>query len=390
MENKRYSELDWLRVTLILAVFLHHVFMPFNGDGWHIMNNESSKLLDDIMVYFEQIRLQVLFFIAGAGSYLLLNRVNYKTFVMSKFHRLFIPLMVGMIFIVPPQIYYEDIQHYSSILSAYQSLMFSFNNNHLWFIEFLIIFMLITIPFHAYLKSWTGENFVDAATKFTNQKYGLFFLIIPLLVMRLSLKLIWPEQNQKIENLSVSLFFLYFFFAGLIFIKSNVIWNNIRDRRRTNLKLLIASTVIFYLYYFKPDISDYVSLSMRWQLWWLVCTLVSWSALLTLVGYAISIGTKTPKWLKACNEYIYPFYILHQTVIVVLGFYIIQWQTSIFVKSASLLFSSLLLTCYLCFAVIRPFKPLRYLFGLKNDDRVDKPKQEYSQRSKPNLFQVKD
>ena len=58
--NRRYSELDWLRVLLIFAVFLHHVFMPFNGDGWHVMNNESSKVLDDIMVYFEQLRLQTL------------------------------------------------------------------------------------------------------------------------------------------------------------------------------------------------------------------------------------------------------------------------------------------------------------------------------------------
>lgn len=366
MENKRYSELDWLRVILIFAVFLHHVFMPFNGDGWHIMNSDSSKLLDDIMVYFEQVRLQVLFFIAGAGSYILLNKVNYKSFVVNKFHRLFIPLIIGMVFIVPPQIYYEDIQNYSNILSAYRSLMLSFNNNHLWFIEFLIVFMLLALPFHLYLKRWSGENFVNAVTKFTNNKYGLFLLIVPLLALRLALKLVWPEQHQKIENFSVSLFYLYFFLVGMICIKSDSIWRNIRDRRQTNLKLLIASTILFYLYYFKPDISDYVSLTIRWQLWWLVCTLVSWSALLTLVGYAIYFGTQTPNWLKNSNEYIYPFYILHQTVIVVLGFYIIQWQASIFVKSVALLFSSLLVTCYLCFAVIRPFKPLRYLFGLKN------------------------
>jgi peptidoglycan/LPS O-acetylase OafA/YrhL len=62
MNNVRVSELDWLRVILILAVFLHHALMPFNGDEWHIMNAESSKLLDDVMVYFEQFRLPTLFF----------------------------------------------------------------------------------------------------------------------------------------------------------------------------------------------------------------------------------------------------------------------------------------------------------------------------------------
>ena len=83
--DSRLSELDWLRVILILAVFLHHVCMPFNGDGWHIMNNESSKILDDIMVYFEQFRLPILFFISGSGSVILLSKITVKKFVLGKF-----------------------------------------------------------------------------------------------------------------------------------------------------------------------------------------------------------------------------------------------------------------------------------------------------------------
>ena len=130
-------------VLLILAVFLHHVFMPFNGDGWHVMNQESSKLLDDIMVYFEQLRLQTLFFVAGAGSFLLLQKVSIKSFLLSKFHRLFVPLIIAMMFIVPPQNYYENIGDYQGLMDAYKQLVLSFDANHLWFIEFLIIFMVL-------------------------------------------------------------------------------------------------------------------------------------------------------------------------------------------------------------------------------------------------------
>ena len=85
----RLSELDWLRVILILAVFIHHVLMPFNGDDWHIMNNESSKLLDDIMVYFEQFRLPMLFFISGGGAVILLSKVTVLKFTKDKVLRLF-------------------------------------------------------------------------------------------------------------------------------------------------------------------------------------------------------------------------------------------------------------------------------------------------------------
>jgi glucan biosynthesis protein C len=76
--TSRLSELDWLRVILIFAVFVHHICMPFNGENWHIMNNESSKVLDDVMVYFEQFRLPILFFIAGVGAVILLSKVTAK------------------------------------------------------------------------------------------------------------------------------------------------------------------------------------------------------------------------------------------------------------------------------------------------------------------------
>ena len=105
----RLSELDWLRVILIFAVFLHHVCMPFNGDNWHIMNNDSSKVLDDVMVYFEQFRLPILFFISGVGSVILLSKVSVKTFALNKITRLFIPLLVGVLLVVPPQTYIENI-----------------------------------------------------------------------------------------------------------------------------------------------------------------------------------------------------------------------------------------------------------------------------------------
>lgn len=108
---QRYAELDWLRVILIVAVFMHHVFMPFNGDNWHIMNSESSKLLDDTMVYFEQLRLPVLFLIAGAGSIILLNRISSKAFMLSKSKRLLLPLLLAMMFITPPQAYFEAPEH---------------------------------------------------------------------------------------------------------------------------------------------------------------------------------------------------------------------------------------------------------------------------------------
>ncbi|REL26687.1 acyltransferase [Thalassotalea euphylliae] len=365
MGSYRYSELDWLRVVLIFAVFLHHVFMPFNGDGWHVMNKESSKVLDDIMVYFEQLRLQTLFFIAGAGSFILLNKVSGKTFLTSKFHRLFVPLIVGMVLIVPPQIYFEEIDNYSGILDAYSKLALSFNANHLWFIEFLIVFMLLAVPLNKLLKTQFANLAAHKLARLAEKPSGLFSLVLIVIIVRLTLKYVMPSQSHSIENLSVSIFFLFFFLAGMFFINNASVWLALEKHRATNLKWFVLSSVIFYAYYFKPDISEYVSLSMRWQLWWLVCTLVSWSGLLTLVGYASVLCKESPKWLHSANEIIYPFYILHQSIIVVFAFYIVQWDAGIAVKSISLLLSSLLVCITTIYLLIKPFNVTRYMFGLK-------------------------
>ncbi len=361
----RLPELDWLRVMLILAVFVHHICMPFNGDDWHIMNNDSSKVLDDIMVYFEQFRLPILFFISGAGSVILLTKITVKKFVLNKITRLFIPLLIGILFVIPPQSYVENINEFQSYWQEYPKLVLNFNSNHLWFIEYLIVFFLFAIPINKFFNAGLGFTFIDAIAKLSKRKAGLFSLVIFLIIIKLFFSLILPSEGNKIENLSSSGFYFFFFITGIIFIRNKSIWQALGAQRFYNLILLLLSTLLFYGYYYSPDLSKYLSLDLRWSIWWLVCCLVAWSALLTILGYAQFYLTKTPKWLRPCNELIYPFYIFHQTVIIVIGYYVIAWQVSIALKIILLLVLSFSVTSLLCWFVIKPFKVFRFLFGLK-------------------------
>ena len=365
MNSNRVSELDWLRVILILAVFLHHVLMPFNGDGWHIMNSESSKLLDDIMVYFEQFRLPILFFIAGVGSVILLRKINALEFLRDKFFRLLIPLIVGILFVVPPQNYIENIASYGTYWQAFPKLALEFNSNHLWFIEYLIVFVIFAIPLQILLVSKFAISIKAALERLSSASSGLFLLVAALAAVRVGSKLYFPENSHNIGNLSSSLFYLFFFVSGMVFIQSQTVWQSIGKNRRASLSWLFTSSLIFYGYYYSPDLSDYLSLQTRWSIWWFVCCLVAWSALLTILGYAQHYLKNTPKWLTVSNELIYPFYIFHQTVIVIVGYYVIGWQIPLVSKALILLTSSFLITASLCFWLVYPFNITRRLFGLK-------------------------
>ncbi|GGF75251.1 acyltransferase family protein [Alteromonas lipolytica] len=362
--QQRFAELDWLRIGLILAVFTHHVFMPFNGDDWHVMNQQSSKLLDDIMVYFEQLRLPTLFTIAGAGSVLLLGKLTAGAFLLNKLKRLLIPLLIGMMFITPPQAYFESPEHYASLWDAYQQRILLFDNKHLWFVEFLIVFMLLAIPVYWLLRHRTNKSLTDLTVRLCQYRFSLMIIGAVVVLIRGGLKLSYPEQHGSIENLSVSVFYLLFFLAGMLFMSRQEIWTTLRHFRRTNLCFFVFFSLCFYIYYL-GDFSFLGSLTVRWQIWWALCALVSWSAMLVMLGYGSQYLISSPSWLRQSNELIYPFYILHQTVIVALGYYIVQWDAAIAAKSVSLFMLSLLLTTGLCYFVIRPFNPMRFLFGLK-------------------------
>ncbi|WP_444904552.1 acyltransferase [Microbulbifer sp. CnH-101-E] len=365
MNNVRVSELDWLRVILILAVFLHHALMPFNGDEWHIMNAESNKLLDDVMVYFEQFRLPTLFFIAGVGSVLLLRKVYPSQFLRDKFFRLFIPLLVGVLLVVPPQNYIEDIGQYGSFLQAFPQLALKFDSNHLWFIEYLVFFSLLAVPFYFFLRSQWSSSFKGFVEWLSDTSSGLFGLVLVLIVIRVGLKLYIPDNGHGIGNLSSTLFYLYFFFVGMFFIQSRKVWASLEKYRKVNFVWLLVSSLIFYAYYYSPDLSEYLSLQARWSIWWFVGCLVAWSALLTLLGYAQRHLASTPKWLKFSNELIYPFYIFHQTVIVVFGYFVINLSMSLTYKAMVLAVGSFLITTAICLLVVYPFNVTRRLFGLK-------------------------
>ena len=363
--TKRLSELDWLRVILILAVFIHHVCMPFNGDGWHVMNTESSKALDDIMVYFEQFRLPILFFISGVGSVILLSKVSARKFALDKVTRLLVPLVVGALLIVPPQTYIENITELQSYWHEFPRLALSFETNHLWFIEYLFVFALLSIPINMFLQSRLGELIVLNVAKLTKLKGGLFLLVILLIALKIYFSLQHPGDGNKIENLSSSMFYFFFFISGMVFIRSTSIWEATCNQRFYHLIILLTSSIAFYAYYYSPDLSEYMSLNLRWSIWWLVCCLVAWSALLTILGFAQHYLTKTPKWLRVSNELIYPFYIFHQTVIVLIAYYVIAWETSIPIKIICLLVLSFVITSSICYFIIKPFNILRFMFGLK-------------------------
>lgn len=363
----RRFELDWLRVASVSLVFLHHVCMPFNGDHWHIMNAQSSKALDDIMVYFEQWRLPLLLIISGAGTMMAFSKRSVWGFVKERVRRLFIPLVVGVLIIVPPQTFFQYRDKFTSYADFYSQLPGYIEYNHLWFIRYLFYFSLLVIPLVVYLRSdrstgarkWTGKALAGP--------WAILLLCIPVMLIRIGGLIFFPEANESWINLPEASYYFYFFAAGTVLFSCTEAWNSLGRYRRHHLVSAFVSLLLFYGCYFLPQewIGASVPAELTWSIWFIVSALAGWTTMLAIMGYAQKYFNKSKPVLKKLNEAVYPFYILHQTVIVVMAYFIVQWDLSLWLKLIALLAGSFVIVVALYRFLIYPFTPVRFLFGMK-------------------------
>lgn len=362
----RLFELDWLRVILVFMVFLHHVCMPFNGDKFHIMNAESSKLLDDIMVYFEQWRLPLLLLISGAGTVMAFSRRTAWQFVKERGLRLLIPLIFGVMFVVPPQTFFEYRSEFTSYMDLYPRVLINGEKNHLWFIEFLFMFSIICLPLILFLRSNTSAGLRNRIEIIFSRWYGLLLWVLPLLLLRLITNILIDFDGGSISKTAKFLYYLYFFVAGIVLISCKNLWATMQHYRFVYFRAALISLLLFYGYYYLPQtlLPEIISREIRWAVWWIVSAVVGWTTMLSVIGFAAVYLNRPNPLLAKLNEAVYPFYILHQTVIVVMAYYIIQWDIQLLFKLlllAAASFSGIILL----YGFVYRFNALRLLFGMK-------------------------
>jgi hypothetical protein len=97
---------------------------------------------------------------------------------------------------------------------------------------------------------------------------------------------------------------------------------------------------------------------------------VGWSTLLAISGWAQVHLTRGGPLLRYATEAVYPFYVLHQTVIVVLGFYVVRWRAGLWSNYLLICAGSFVVIMAIYHVLVRPFALTRLLFGLKTAPRA--------------------
>lgn len=366
LKSERKYFIDWLRIGLILSVFFFHIGMIFNPWSWHIKSAETFTFLEPFMSWLHLWRMPLLFLVSGVGTYYALGFRTTKQYIKERTRRLFLPFIIGIFTLVPIQVYIEKINQYGS-LANYYTHMFegvypvgNFSWHHLWFILYLLVVSLLISPFIKYSRSGHFNMVRDKLIAITSKKLGLNWLIPIIIGSQIILRQYFPDSTHALFNdWAYFTFYLLFFIIGFVLFTSDKVINEVANQRR----LYGLQTIIFTIFMFSFWIFD-INISGGNYIYGIIEIIIAVSCGLSAIGYCKVYFNKDHKFRRMLNEAIYPFYLLHQPIIVVVGYIILQWQLPILIKSILITIISLLLTIGL-YWVISKFNVLRIAFGMK-------------------------
>ena len=93
----------------------------------------------------------------------------------------------------------------------------------------------------------------------------------------------------------------------------------------------------------------------------------TWSWILAISGYASAYLNRNNKTLEYANQAVYPFYILHQTITIIIGFYLMNVDLGLIPKGTVMVLVTFAGSLVIYELFIRRIRWLRPLFGLKAD-----------------------
>lgn len=372
LRSREYG-LDWLRVSAFVILIGYHTGMYFVPWPWSVKNPEISYWLTLPMLFFNRWRLPLLFFISGAGVFFNLHRRGYGQFALERVRRLFIPLVFGVFVICPPQTYVERVlagRHYASYFDFWGTV---FNMvtppkgtttwQHLWFLPYILTFSLLGLPLFAMLRARWGRSLVNRLARLCEFPGFIYLLNIPNIAAALILGPHWPNNYNLISDWANFAGSLLTFLWGFIICGSDCFLSLIERRRREFLYVAAAMAMLFYGIRVDHAVAALTGLERRW-VFTLVDAYFGMAMIFALVGWSRAKLNCDSAALRYANTAVYPFYIVHQTITILLGYAWLGWHVPIAVKFP-LLFAGTFLGSWVVYEAVRRTRVTRVLFGMK-------------------------
>ncbi len=375
----RRLDLDWVRILAFGVLILFHVGMYYVTWGWHVKSPFASHTLEPLMMLSSPWRLSLLFFVSGCAT-AFLHAMSATGFVRSRTQRLLIPLALGLWVIVPPQSWAEVTEAvgyhggYLHFMRLYAEGYSGFCRdgclriptwNHLWFVAYLWCYTML-----AALAWWAipQERIARWSVACGRALHGPWLFVLPmawLAAIRVALVTRFPDTHALVDDWFEHATYFSVFVLGLLLARETGVWEEIRRQRWRALVLALASYALVAAYFSqRADVAppDWLRQGQR-----VIYALDQWAAIVAALGFARQWNPGESRARRYLTEAIFPFYIVHQTAIVLLAHFMKPLGLRPLVEGP-LLIAATVAVCLATFEIVRRIGWLRPLFGLEPFD----------------------
>jgi glucans biosynthesis protein C len=356
--------LDWLRIAAFALLVVYHVGMYYVSWRFHVKSPYADKALDTWMMLSSPWRMSVIFLIAGAASaYMLRNHTNMAT-PRRRTRFLLLPLLVGVIFVIPPQTYFEVVHKFQYQGSFFEFLGLYFGRskafceaskclvmptwNHLWFLPYLWLYTCLL-----WLVMRVGPSALGRVARQLNLVWIAGLPIALLLLFRFMLFDRFPQTYDVIHDWFSHAQYLLMFLLGAVFAQADNVWARIAARRQIFFIIALASWAAFvFTFHSSPS-------------WAKQCCLVTqqWCAVLAALGYAAKYWNGDHPWRAWLTEAVFPFYIFHQTWIILLTQGLLPFDLRPRIEGPLIILATFVLSA-ISYLIVSKVQLLRPLFGI--------------------------
>jgi glucan biosynthesis protein C len=377
--GQRRYDLDWVRIGAFMLLILYHVGMYYVTWDWHVKSPQASATIEPLMMLTSPWRLSLLFLVSGVATGFLLARQGSGRFLSVRSTRLLIPLVFGMLVIVPPQSYLEVVEklrYAGGFAEFYRLYITGFHGfcrggdclimptwNHLWFVAYLWVYTVVL-----YVAVRMAPPVLPWLRRLAERRLsGIGILLWPLAYLcaiRMGLAARFPANHALIGDWYNHAMYFGVFILGFATAGTRGAWATLQRARWITLGLAVLGWAFLIAYFGAySDDADIPPMALR-----LFARAIygaeQWLAIAAVVGFAHRHLTHDNAARRYLTAAIFPVYILHQTVIVVVAHALKPSHLYPPVEGVLLVLVTAAI-CFLSYEVIRRVRLLRPLFGLE-------------------------
>jgi hypothetical protein len=372
----RRVDLDWVRIGAFGLLILYHVGMFYVPWNWHIKSAHLLRELEPLMLALNPWRLALLFLVSGVATRFMLRKAAAGALLRSRSSRLLIPLISGMLLIVPPQAYIQIVEalgYSGGFVDFYLQHYFAFGKafcpnpciilptwNHLWFVAYLWVYTMtlgLLVMMAPGITGWI-ERWL------TRLLSGAFLLVVPSLlfaVYRGALLPSFPPTHALFGDWYNHALFASVYMLGFMLAHATSFWEAVERQRWIALVLAAAIYALWIALRQAANGGLPVWLGIG-----LAYGFYQWLTIVAVLGFARRWLAKDSAARRYLTDAIFPYYIVHQTAIIMIAHGLRGRGLSAGVEAA-IIIGGTAATCIATYEIVRRVSWLRPLFGLKSE-----------------------